>query len=389
VKRAPYILPIIVVSQFAGTSLWFAGNAILDDLHKSLGLPANSLGWITSAVQLGFILGTLIFAYFSFADRFSPSKIFLLCSFLGALFNLGVIMSQGLISLLVFRFSTGFFLAGIYPVGMKIAASWFKEGLGKALGWLVGALVLGTAFPHWIKSSGFSTNWETVIISVSVIAMIGGILIFLFVPDGPYSGKAAKFEPYALREIFKSKDFRSAAFGYFGHMWELYAFWAFVPVIISHYSATQDFSGNLSLLAFLTIAAGGIGCVLGGLISIKKGSAQVAFGMLIVSGMCCITSFFIMEMSSTILTVFLLIWGFAVVGDSPQFSALTAKTAPNQYVGTGLTIVNSIGFAITILSISLLNSYIDTLNFRYLFWILIPGPVFGLISMYSLLSRKI
>lgn len=386
--RSRRILPLIVISQFAGTSLWFAGNAILSDLQKSLNLPGDTLGWITNAVQFGFIIGTLVFAYFSFADRYSPTKIFLLCSFLGAVFNLGMIISSNLFQLLSFRFLTGFFLAGIYPVGMKIAASWYKEGLGKALGWLVGALVFGTAFPHWIKGSNFSPDWQTVVISVSIISALGGLLVYFFVPDGPYTGKATSFQPSALKEVFKSKYFRSAAFGYFGHMWELYTFWAFVPIIILKYGETNGSHFQSSLLSFSVIGIGGIGCILGGLLSLRKGNAPVAFLMLTVSGICCLLSVFILQMPAWVFILFLLIWGFAVVGDSPQFSTLTAKTAPNEYVGTGLTIVNSIGFTITIVSISILNSINTFLAFPYWFWVLLPGPVFGLFSLYPSLVKK-
>lgn len=379
------ILPVIVVSQFAGTSLWFAGNAVVSDLQKSLSLPLEAIGWITNAVQLGFIVGTLIFAILSFADRFSPVRIFMLCSFIAALFNLGILISGNLYSLLTFRFFTGFFLAGIYPVGMKIAASWYKEGLGKALGWLVGALVLGTAFPHLLKGLQFSPNWYTGVILVSLVAVGGGLLMLLLVPDGPHTGKPASFKINVALKAFTNTSFRSAAFGYFGHMWELYAFWAFIPVIVNKYASLQNFALSTSLISFITIAVGTAGCVIGGLISLKKGSAKVAFYMLFVSGLCCLFSFFIYELNPYLFLIYLFVWGFSVVGDSAQFSTLTARYAPPAYVGTGLTIVNSLGFAITIVSISLINSWIDTIDFRYLLVLLLPGPIFGLLSIRKLL----
>ena len=177
-KRPPWILPAIIFSQFAGTSLWFAGNAVLEDLQLQWSMGNASLSYMTSAVQLGFILGTLCFAFFVIADRFSPRLVYFVCSLLGALSNLLIcLVAEGLASLLVFRFLTGFFLAGIYPVGMKIAAGWYQKGLGKALGFLIGALVLGTAFPHLLKGAGHSVPWETVILSVSGIALLGGISI--------------------------------------------------------------------------------------------------------------------------------------------------------------------------------------------------------------------
>jgi MFS family permease len=378
------ILPAIVVSQFAGTSLWFAGNAVISDLQTSLNLQAESVGWITNAVQLGFIAGTLIFAFFSFADRFSPVRIFLLCSIIGGIFNLGILISENLFSLLAFRFLTGFFLAGIYPVGMKIAASWYKESLGKALGWLVGALVIGTSFPHLVKGLHFSPDWQWVIILVSIVAISGGLVIYFLVPDGPLTARTASFRFNVLAKAFQSRDFRSAAFGYFGHMWELYTFWAFTPLLIQYYAQQHPLPVSTPVLSFITIGIGGVGCILGGLISIKKGSARVAFAMLLTSGLCCLFSVFIIEFPTPLFFFFLLIWGFSVVGDSPQFSTLSAMTAPPEYVGTGLTIVNSIGFAITIISISLVNSGSGFIDFKYLFLLLLPGPIFGLWSIRKL-----
>jgi len=229
--RPARILPVIVAAQFAGVAIWFAGNAVLGDLQRAWGLPEAALGYVTSAVQLGFIAGTLAFAFLALADRYSPRLVYLVCSLLGALANLAAIAADGsLAALLATRFITGFFLAGIYPVGMKIASGWFQKDLGNALGLLVGALVLGTAFPHLLKGLGQSWPWETVLLGVSALCAAGGALMYRLVPDGPHLGRGATFDPAALAAVFRSPGFRASAFGYFGHMWELYAFWAFVPV---------------------------------------------------------------------------------------------------------------------------------------------------------------
>ena len=213
VQRPDRILPAIVASQFAGTSLWFAGNAVLGDLQREWGLGAEVVGHATSAVQLGFILGTLVFAFFALSDRVSPRALFLACSLLGAVANLGVVAVQGGLGvLLASRFATGFFLAGIYPVGMKIASGWFQRDLGNALGFLVGALVLGTAFPHLLKGLGQAWPWQGVIVAVSGVAVLGGALMYLLVPDGPYLGRGAPFDPRALSAIFGSKGFRASRF---------------------------------------------------------------------------------------------------------------------------------------------------------------------------------
>ena len=383
--RPARILPVIVASQFAGTSLWFAGNAVLGDLQQAWGLAPDALGYVTSAVQLGFICGTLVFAFLAVADRYSPRLVFLLCSLAGAAANLGVLAADGgLTPLLACRFATGFFLAGIYPVGMKIAAGWYRTGLGNALGFLVGALVLGTAFPHLLKALGQSWPWEWVLAGVSLIAASGGLLMYLLVPDGPNLGKGSKFDPRALAAVFASKGFRASAFGYFGHMWELYAFWAFVPVVLV--ARAPEF--NVPLWSFIIIAVGALGCVVGGLLSLRAGSARVAQVQLAASGVCCLISPLLLLAPPPVVLAFLIFWGIAVVGDSPQFSALNAANAPRESVGSALTIANCIGFAITIGSIQLLNTVSGTLPVEYLFLLLAPGPALGLLALRPLLRAK-
>ena len=371
-----------------GTSLWFAGNAVLGDLQRQWGLGNAALSYMTSSVQLGFIIGTLLFAAFTISDRFSPRIVFFICSLLGALANLGIYLAaNGLASLLVFRFITGFFLAGIYPVGMKIAAGWYRKGLGRALGYLVGALVVGTAFPHLLKSSGQSWPWEYVILSISVLSALGGMLMLFLVPDGPHAVKGTKFNPKAFVTIFKSRDLRSASFGYFGHMWELYTLWAFFPLIIRAYGAQTQQSLNVPFWSFSTIAIGCLGCIGGGHLSQKLGSPAVAFYQLLGSGLCCLLSPFFFQAPLEIFMGFLILWGMVVVGDSPQFSALTAQTAPKEFVGSALTIVTSIGFFITILSIQFTNFLIIFFDPKYIFLFLVPGPIFGLANIWPLYRR--
>ena len=385
-QRPARILPVIVASQFAGASLWFAGNAVLGDLQRDWDLGAEALGYVTSAVQLGFICGTLVFAFLALADRFSPRRVFLLCALAGAVANLGVLAaSPGLAPLLICRFATGFFLAGIYPVGMKIASGWYRSGLGNALGFLVGALVLGTAFPHLLKELGHAWPWQQVLGGVSLIAALGGVLMYLLVPDGPHLAKAAPFDPRALAAVFASRGFRASAFGYFGHMWELYAFWAFVPLALLACAPGH----SLSLWSFIVIGAGVFGCVGGGLVSLRAGSARVAGAQLAASGLCCLASPLVLLLAppAGVLT-FLVFWGVVVVGDSPQFSALNAANAPPGSVGSALTIANCIGFAITIGSIQLLGALSGTLRVEYLFLLLAPGPVLGLLALRPLLPRR-
>jgi len=388
-KIPGHIVPVIVLAQFAGTSLWFAGNAVVNDLTKELQLADFFVGYITMAVQAGFIGGTLIFAVLAIADRYSPVLVFLICALAGAAANLCLIWSGTAFTALTARFMTGFFLAGIYPVGMKIASDWHKEGLGKALGYLVGALVVGTAFPHLLKFLGSDFPWRYVITGTSILASAGGVLLYLTVSDGPYGSPTAvlntKFS--AFTKLFRNKNFRSAAFGYFGHMWELYTFWAFVPVLLIEYlSKSTDVNLSVSLWSFLIIGVGGISSAVGGLLTTRKGSKWVSLVSLFGSGLCCLLIPFAFSMPLFLFLGFLLAWGMLVVSDSPQFSALVAHSSDPNLVATGLTIVNSIGFVLTILSLQLVSYLWLISGSALIFWVMAAGPIAG---FYAICGYKV
>jgi MFS family permease len=389
-KRPNYILPIIIFSQFAGTSIWFAVNAVLPSLILEFDFALENLAAITSSIQFGFIIGSLLFAFLAVADRFSPSKVFFISATLGAVLNLMIIfIPLSLPMLLGLRFLTGLMLAGIYPVGMKIAADWYEKGLGKALGFLVGALVLGTAFPHLLQSFDTILDWRLAIILVSTLAVIGVVLVLGFIPNGPYRKAQQSFQPNTIFSLFKIKKFKAAAFGYFGHMWELYTFWAFVPIILIYYQNQHQVSFNTPFWSFIIIAFGTLGCIIGGLIAIKKGSANVAFYHLLISGLCILTFPLAIQLPQFFFLGYLLIWGWAVIADSPQLSTIAAKHAMPELVGTGLTLMNSIGFSLTILSIFTLNIILQYFNLSYAILILLIGPILGLISIIRLKERNL
>ncbi|ALD20683.1 MFS transporter [Hymenobacter sp. DG25A] len=378
------ILPVIVLAQFFCTSLWFAGNAIAPDIAAQFHLPPGFVAYLTSAVQLGFITGTLTFAVLTIADRFSPSRVFFVSALVAAVCNLGINLGGiGTGGLLAFRFLTGFFLAGIYPVGMKIASDYYQAGLGKSLGYLVGALVLGTAFPHLLKGLAGQLPWHYVTLATSALAVLGGVALVLLVPDGPFRKVGQHLQLTAFLDGFRRPRFRAAAFGYFGHMWELYTFWAFVPILLATYNRAHPTAGfPVPMLSFFIIAAGSLACIGSGLLSQVVGARPVATTALALSGVCCLVSPLMLRGSSpTLLVVFLVFWGMVVVADSPLFSTLVAQNAPEASRGTSLTIVNCLGFALTIASIqftSWLSQHIDP---TYLFLTLAVGPALGLVGL--------
>jgi MFS family permease len=386
------VLPVIVLAQFAGTSLWFVGNAVLPELKLELGLSQYALSLVTSAVMFGFIAGTLFFAFFSLADRYSPVRLFFISSLWGALFNVVVIwLAPDSVSLFILRFLTGVCIAGIYPVGMKIAADWYEKGLGKALGYLLGALILGTAFPYLLKNRDFNLPWKSVLYCTSVVAVAGAFLMIFFVGDGPYRKKSGAFRWDAIGTIFRSRKWRQAAFGYFGHMWELYTFWGFLPVILGLYVSRNNIPLNIPLLSFLIIASGAISSVIGGFLSQKWGSAKVASLALFLSGCCCLMSPFIFDWPPALFLLLVFTWGLTVCSDSPQFSALVARYAPDDLRGTALTIYNAIGFTISTISLIVFDRLFHSnseLGGKNSFAWLGIGALFALPFMWRLLRSK-
>lgn len=379
----------IIFAQFCGTSLWFAGNTVLPQLQQLYQWPASALGYLTGIVQLGFIIGTLTFALLGIADRFSPSKVFFISCIAGAICNASTLTAPSSYALILSsRLLTGICLAGIYPVGMKIAADWQEHGLGHWLGALVGALVLGTAFPYGLKLMPQFVDTQKLLIGISVLAFLGGLTLFVLVPNGPYRKAGTQFNFSGIRNAFRLPAFRSPALGYFGHMWELYAFWAFVPWAIDHYNQYAGLSLNTSIVAFMVIASGAAGCIGGGQISFKKGSEKVALIALIISGICCLLSPLIWHLPFFIFITVMVVWGVAVVADSPQFSALVARNAPPDIRGSAITMVTCIGFAITIVSIQLLNFWKDAYSSDYLFLLLVPGPLFGVFFFKNTLIKS-
>jgi MFS transporter, DHA1 family, inner membrane transport protein len=389
------VLPTIVLAQLLGTSPWFAVNAVMPDLQRQFAWPAAALGTLSSALQLGFVAGTLVFALLAVADRWPARRVFLLCTLaasastlLAAAMTLNATTSAGAFNTLLFwRALTGFCLAGIYPVGMKIAAQWFPTGLGGALGWLLAALVLGSASPHALRWLGAGWPWVLVFVAVALAAAVGGLLLTLGVPEPPGSAVAGAtgLRLGALRSIVLDPRLRASAGGYFGHMFELYSVWVLMPMILATRWADAQ---SVSLWAFVILGAGAIGCIGGGWLAPRWGSAKVAGAQLATSGLCCLAAPWALHAPLPVFMLWLVIWGVTVAGDSPQFSALTAANAPPGALGSVLTLVNCIGFAISVVSIALFVRLSQSLPLAALLPALALGPVLGMWALRGLSGQR-
>ncbi len=365
-------LPFIILSQFFSGSIWFAAN-----------VAYQGQGLLLSAVQFGFIIGTLVFAVLNISDRFSPVRVFFYCSVMGAVFNgSGLLITDQRLLLLISRLLCGVALAGIYPVGMKIAASWYPDTISRALGWLVGALVLASGLPYLIKSVSWQGDAGVILVVTSILCLMGGVIQLFAVGDGPHLPRGSAFDIRVIKKIFAHPGFKAASFGYFGHMWELYAVWAYVPFLIKIVHPQ-----NHHFFSFLFFFVGFLGCGIGGMAALKTGSRKVALTALFVSGAICFLSPVITQINPMLALAIILIWGAAVVMDSPQFSALNTRFAPTAYVGSALTIVNCIGFLITIVTIEMLGIWIELFGIRTAFLPLAVGPVWGWVSLFRHQTR--
>ena len=363
-------------------SLWFSGSAVVPALSSEWHLSPSQISWIAIAVQLGFVAGTLISATLNLPDIISTRHLFTVSAFLGAVLNaiFGLYVHDPATAI-VLRFATGVSLAGVYPPGMKIMATWFRERRGMALGVLVGALTLGKATPYLVNALG-SANWRSNVLFVSLLAAIGGLIVLFFVEDGPYALPPAKFDMSQIVRVFGNRGVRLASFGYFGHMWELYAMWIWVPVMIRASLATHNGDPRLAEIgSFLVIGAGALGCVVAGLIADRVGRTLVTSVAMAISGTCCLVIGFLYGGNPFVLLLVAAIWGASVVADSAQFSSCVTELGDPQYIGTALTIQMCIGFLLTTVSIELVPKIDD---WRYAFMILAPGPLFGVISMLRL-----
>ena len=378
-------LALLAIAELFGMSLWFSGSAVVPALTSEWHLSESAASWFTLSVQLGFVAGTLFSALLNLPDIISPRHLFTITAVAGAIVN-GTfgLLAHNAATGITLRFLTGLCLAGVYPPAMKILATWFRYGRGLALGVLVGALTLGKAAPYLINGIG-SQSWRYNVIFVSLLAVVGGLIVLFFISDGPYALPAARFDWKQVARVFSNRSVRLANLGYFGHMWELYAMWTWIPFLIrASLSARKSDPSLAEVASFLVIGCGAAGCVVAGLVADRVGRTIVTSWAMAVSGSCCLVIGFLFGANPILLLIVAAIWGASVVADSAQFSACVTELGDPQYIGTALAIQTCLGFLLTTISIELIPRFERLVGWRYAFMILAPGPLFGVISMLRL-----
>jgi len=379
------ILALLSTSVLLGMSLWFSGAAVVPALKAEWRLSDSAVSWLTISVQLGFVAGTLLSALLNLPDVLNVRHLFAVSALIGALANFAFgYYAHSLEAAIILRFIAGVSLAGVYPPAMKIMATWFSRSRGMALGVLVGSLTLGKALPYLINSVG-SENWRLNVLSVSLLAIVGGLIVLLFVEDGPYALPSARFDWTQAAKVFSNRGVRLASFGYFGHMWELYAMWAWLPVMMRASLELQQGSPAFAELAsFLVIGSGAVGCVVAGLVADRVGRTIVTSWAMIVSGSCCLLIGLTFGAHWLPLLIVAAIWGATVVADSAQFSTCVTELGDPRYIGTALTIQICIGFLLTTVSIELIPRVVELVGWQYAFALLAPGPFLGVVAMLRL-----
>ncbi|MES0810094.1 MFS transporter [Roseibium sp. SCPC15] len=380
-------LTLLMLAEIAGMSLWFMSAAILPDLTREFDISEFRQAALSSAVQIGFVAGALVSALLGLADRIDPRRFFAACAILAALFNASLLFVEpgGSASILA-RFITGALLAGVYPVGMKIAVGWGKADRGFLVGTLVGALTLGSAAPHLLALLG-GTDWRWSLSVASLASAVGGVAC-LFTGLGPFHAKAPRMKMKAVLTAWTNPKIRYAYSGYLGHMWELYAMWAWIGVAL-----TISFAGQMSseaalslsrLVAFLTIAAGGVASVIAGIVADRVGKANIAILAMAVSGSAAIASALTFGGPAWLTIICVLIWGAAILPDSAQFSALVADYSPPDQAGSLMTFQTALGFALTFFTVQLTPLAADVISWPGVFIIMAIGPALGIVGMLRL-----
>jgi MFS family permease len=374
-------LGLLALALALSMSTWFSATAVVPQLREEWALGGTASAWLTIAVQLGFVAGALLSSVTNAADLVSPRAVILAGSAGAAAANALVAAADGPETAIPLRALTGFFLAGVYPPAFKLMATWFQRGRAFALGTLAGAIALGSALPHGVNGLG-GLDWRVVVYATSLLTLAGGAVAFRLVPEGPYPFPRARFDPRQVALVLRNRGVRLASLGYFGHMWELFAMWAWFLVFFRDGHGAGG--ATAAYATFAVVGVGAVGCVIGGLLADRVGRAETAAGAMAISGTCAVAIGLLLDAPRWALLAVGLVWGFSVIADSALFSTLVTEHSDQAYVGTALALQLAIGFALTVVTIWLVPVLETEVGWRWAFAFLAPGPLLGIVAMLRL-----